>query len=416
MERQIRTILSTGPGRLHFVELACALQGAGEDVRLVTGWIPGPYTRWLAGPAGVLIGRSNLATRLAPRLADGKISRDRLLSCTVAEGLAMTALRLTRAGIVPHGQTMSLVWRNFGRSSRRYLYDADIFHVRSGAGQGGAIRAARQRGMRVVTDHSIAHPRHLADAINPVHDRFNIQRFVESGDAFQALLLEDCHAADCVLVNSDFVKHTFVANGFPASRIEVAYLGVRDDFIGLKRAWKAASPLKLLYTGGFVLRKGVDTLMACLHELLRRGIAHEAIAIGSTDDLDVLRRAGPLPSSLTMVPRVPQSDLAKYLTTSDLYVFPTRAEGCAKSAMEALAAGLPVITTEACGLPAKHGESMWIVPPDDPMALADAVEVLGRDESVREALGKSGARLVQDNYRWSDYGPAVRSIHKHLLK
>jgi glycosyltransferase involved in cell wall biosynthesis len=415
MMKPPRTILSTGPGRLHFVELACALQDAGEDVRLVTGWIPGRLSRWLTGPAGVIMGRPNLAKRLEPRLAGGKISRERLLSCTAAEGLAMAAFRIKHLGILPAGSLMSGVWRNFGRSSRRYLRDADIFHVRSGAGQGGAIATARARGMKIVTDHSIAHPRHLESAVNPVHERYAVQPMVEPGDAFQKLLLDDCVAADCVLVNSDFVKHTFTENGFPPDRIRVAYLGVRDDFIGLKQSWRASQPFRLLYTGGFVLRKGVDTFVSCLRELCRRGFAHEAIAIGSADDLELLRRDGPLPSSLKMVPRVPQDELAKHLATSDLYVFPTLAEGCAKSAMEALAAGLPVVTTAACGLPAVHASSMWLVEPNDPIGLADTVERLAADEALRESIGRTGIELVRSHYRWADFGRQVRLIHEALL-
>jgi len=66
------TILSTGRGRLHFVELACAIQDVGKDARLVKGWIPGRLSRWLPGPAGVIMGRPNLVNRLEPLLAEAQ--------------------------------------------------------------------------------------------------------------------------------------------------------------------------------------------------------------------------------------------------------------------------------------------------------------------------------------------------------
>jgi len=100
---------------------------------------------------------------------------------------------------------MRLAWQCFGLESRRYLHDAHIFHVRSGAGQGGALSRARARGMKSVADHSIAHPDFMAHVLNPVLERYGVSPFAGAKDPFWDLVLRDCHDADAVLVNSDFV-------------------------------------------------------------------------------------------------------------------------------------------------------------------------------------------------------------------
>jgi glycosyltransferase involved in cell wall biosynthesis len=123
-----------------------------------------------------------------------------------------------------------------------------------------------------------------------------------------------------------------------------------------------------------------------------------------------------LPPDLTFVPRVPQDELKQFLSTHDLYLFPTLAEGCANSAMEALAAGLPVITTRECGLPARHDEHAWIVPPRDPVAICEAIECLAADECKREAMGRTAIAHMQATYRWERFGVGVRSMHESLLQ
>jgi glycosyltransferase involved in cell wall biosynthesis len=412
----MKTIISTGVGRLYFVELACALQDAGEDIRMITGWVPGPAGERIADLVGPLMGRPNLARRLRPRQANGRIARDRMLTLPVAEGLASLGYRLWGLGLLPHGSTMRLAWQNFGRASRRYLHDADIFHVRTAAGQGGAIATARRRGMKVVADQSIAHPAFIDRALAPDYKDLGISHWMSMRDGFCRLMVEDCEQADCVLVNSDFVKETFVAEGIPAEKIHVEYLGVRPDFFGLKNEWSISGPVKILFTGGFGVRKGGPHFLAALHLLRKRGVPYTATVVGSVEDLARMPAANPLPPDLTFVPRVPQDELKQYLATHDLYLFPTLAEGCANSAMEALAAGLPVITTRECGLPARHGEHAWLIPPRNPAAICDAIEHLSADHRKREAIGRAAVDFMQATYRWERFGSSVRAIHESLLQ
>ena len=99
---RVKTVISTGPGRLYFVELACALQDAGEDIRMITGWIPGPVGERIADLVGPLVGRPNLAKRLRPRRADGRIARNRMHTMPFAEGLSSAGYRLWGLGVLPH--------------------------------------------------------------------------------------------------------------------------------------------------------------------------------------------------------------------------------------------------------------------------------------------------------------------------
>lgn len=410
-----QVILSSGVGRIHMVETAVGLLEQGVDVRLVTGWVPSDSSAWLARVAGRIIGRPNLDKRLRARLADGELSRHRLRCCALAEGFAQGLLKLGDAGLLPYGYANCVGWQAFGRATRRYLHDADVFHVRSGAGQGGAIATARRRGMKIVADHSIAHPREMELVLKPLHEQLGIPFRLGPDSPFWKLVLQDCYDADVVLVNSDYVKQTFVEAGFPAAKIEVAYWGVRDDFLGLKQDYSCSGPVRLLFTGAFGLRKGVREIVDACRQLDQQGVEYELLIAGAADEGRPLVEQARLKGTVKFYGMLLQDDLKELLATADLYVFPTYAEGCARSAMEAMGAGLPVITTDACGLPVRHGEDGWIVPRADGRAVAEAIVQLLQDAQGRESIGRAAQARVAAEFRWANFAERLVELYGRLL-
>jgi glycosyltransferase involved in cell wall biosynthesis len=118
---------------------------------------------------------------------------------------------------------------------------------------------------------------------------------------------------------------------------------------------------------------------------------------------------------LTHTPFVPPEGILPALAEADMFVFPTLIEGCSRSAMEAAAAGLPVITTESCGLPLLNGKSVLLVPLNDSEALAQAISRLAMDQSVRESLGRNAAEAISQNYTWPQYGQELLRVYQRIL-
>jgi len=110
-----------------------------------------------------------------------------------------------------------------------------------------------------------------------------------------------------------------------------------------------------------------------------------------------------------------QDDLKDLLATSDLYVFPTHAEGCARSAMEAMGAGLPVVTTDACGLPIRHGIDGWIVPRAEGRSLATAITHLLGNQSSRESIGRTAQARVSAEFRWPNFAHHLADLYARLM-
>ena len=409
----MKIIISSGLGKLHFHETVRAAALAGMDIEFIAGWLPSKsQSRWV-NALGHLLGERSLAARMQARTVDHP--RVTMRSNALAEfgGRAMTYLLKPIAS----SETLSGIAFAFaGARSRKLLHDADIFHVRSGAGQGGAIHTAREHGMRVLTDHSIAHPAYVDEVLGPEHRRLGLPYKTWATDGLWTRVLRDCHQADRLLVNSDFVKRTFVERGFPQDRIDVAYLGVKEQFFSIKRDYSIEGPVRLLFTGNFGVRKGVATLLESVRILRRQGLDVRLRLVGNLADGSTCLRDSDS-EFFTHTPFVPPEQLPQALIEADMFVFPTLVEGSSRSAMEAAAAGLPVVTTENCGLPlSAEKQEVVYVPLSNPDALATAVSELASDERRRMQIGLNAASHIQRDYTWPRYGTQLMHVYSKLLR
>ena len=98
-----------------------------------------------------------------------------------------------------------------------------------------------------------------------------------------------------------------------------------------------------------------------------------------------------------------QDELAAHLRTADILVMPTVAqEALGRSAVEAMAAGRPVIASSLGGLPftVKDGVTGLLCKPDDPHDLAEKIEFLLNNPVVREQMGRQGRERFDKEYAW----------------
>lgn len=416
---RVRAILSIGFGRLHLVQSAQYLAAIDDvAIRLVCGWLPRRPLSVAVRLFSRVVGR-DLSPGFAKRIVDKENVEVR--QCATAEFVLNGLFLICRVFSIPRYHMAVIGWKLFGWCSRRHLKGGEVFHVRSGAGHGGAIRTARRKGMRVLVDHSIAHPSFMGKALRDDCHRHNQVFWMGQDNPFWRLVLKDCEEADLLLVNSTFVKDTFIQVGYPEERIRVVYLGVRRDFFGLKchyraERWDKQKPLRLLFTGGFGIRKGAEYLLAALRILLARDMNVVLTVVGSYggEARSLLAENAVESAHLKLVGHVPQDALKGYLADADLYVFPSLAEGCASSGMEAMAAGLCVVTTVESGLPVCEGETGYLVPARNALALADRIEWLAEHPQDVERVGHAAARLIQEQYTWEHYAQGVSAIYREL--
>ena len=199
-------------------------------------------------------------------------------------------------------------------------------------------------------------------------------------------------AADRVVVNSPWSRKALVAQGVPAEKIVVlplAYEAPRTP-----RPPRNTGELVVLYLGRVVLEKGIPYLFEAARLLTARpirffvagpmGITPESVATAPPN----IRFLGP-------ITRDRVSDLYR---AADLFVLPTLSDGFAITQLEAMAHGLPVITTPNCGEVVTDRVDGRIVPAGDAAALAAAIEEATTD---RTWLREASLQAVETSRRFS---------------
>lgn len=108
-------------------------------------------------------------------------------------------------------------------------------------------------------------------------------------------------------------------------------------------------------------------------------------------------------------------DVRPALSDADVYVLPSYREGTPRTVLEAMAMGRPIITTDVpgCRETVAHGVNGFLVPPQDPNALATAMMTLLKTPSVAEQMGREGRRMAEEKYNAQTVAESV--IHAARL-
>jgi glycosyltransferase involved in cell wall biosynthesis len=114
-------------------------------------------------------------------------------------------------------------------------------------------------------------------------------------------------------------------------------------------------------------------------------------------------------------PRVSKSELLEIHRTCDLFVFPTLSEGFSLALIEAMASGLPIVTTPvgaSCDI-LQHNASVVFCAPHDAESLANSIAELLDDDARREELGRNAqqaARKYRPELVWRDYAVCLNQL------
>ena len=117
---------------------------------------------------------------------------------------------------------------------------------------------------------------------------------------------------------------------------------------------------------------------------------------------------------------VPDTDLPRLYASADIFVLPasSRAEAFGMVLLEAMASGLPCITTEVgsgTSFVVRDGESGLVVPPENPAALENALQKLLENESLRKQMGKLGKERVRSEFSVEKMVSRVEAVYVEVL-
>ncbi len=407
--RHPRVAVIQDGARLHYA-IPLALQKAGLLERMFTEWFVTP------GSAENLISRSLL--RLRPALGRKMLGRQNSqLDPALVRRKPSLSLRL-----------------ELGRSRRKGAQDffewasASVARWVEQEGAGGAntlfgyIRnihpslcaAWRERGALVVADQIIA-----PAVIEAAEARRQAERFPgwepgeTTGDAARVAAFEEqtwphLHHLTCA---SDYVKSGLIAQGIAAERISVLPYPIDPaDFPPVDRSAQSKKRFTVGCVGTASLRKGVPYFLEVARRFDPARVRFVWIGPSQIAPEVLSANAG----AVEFTGAQPRSEIRRALADFDVFLFPSTCEGSAGAVTEAMATGLPVVTTPNAGSIARPGVEGFIHAYDDIEALAASVERLIDEPDLRAEMGRAAAARVTD-FGIENYSREIAALLQRLL-
>jgi glycosyltransferase involved in cell wall biosynthesis len=404
-------LLSHPTGNANVRHAALGLARAGLLAEFRTCLAVDPAATWLRLLPSSMAGQ--LRRRAVPeevrRLAHSRPLRELIRLGAARGGLGG---RLTRHEIGAF--CVDAIYRDLDRVCARRVRSGrftGVYAYEDGAAE--TFAAARERGVTTFYDQPIGYWRAARRILTEEAERKPewASTIVGNRDSASKTDRKDAelHLADVVFAATSFTKATLNEHPGFAAPVHVLPYGAPAATLDTPRSPYAATgqPLRVLYVGSLGQRKGLSYLFAA------------AALAGSSIDLTVVgtKPAEPcaaLERALALhrwIPSLPHAQVLEQMRASDVLVFPSLFEGFGLVILEAMAQGVPVITTPHTAGPdiITDGADGFIVPIRDAAAIAARLEELHRDRDRLAALGEA-ARAKAARFTWSAYETALAGL------
>lgn len=223
-------------------------------------------------------------------------------------------------------------------------------------------------------------------------------------------MLEEYDLASLILVLSEKAAETFLAAGIPEAKLFRHQRGV--DAVRFSPAAPPPEKFRAVFVGALIRRKGVHQLLEVWRRLNLKNA--ELLLVGSVhpEIEPFLKEFGG--------PDVRVAGFAQnvqdFYREASVHIFPSTCEGSAKATYEAAACGLPQIATRESGDVVLDGVNGIIIPPEDPDALATAIERLHGDADLRARMGAAGRARVLERFTWEHFRHRLLAAYRQAME
>lgn len=208
--------------------------------------------------------------------------------------------------------------------------------------------------------------------------------------------------------------------GLPQSKITRIFPAADRHFADAARGRVYGRCERLLFAATWRKNKGIEDLVPAFVTLAERHPELKLKVLGAGVSAETVRAAFPahLRARVSCVASHSDSETANRFAESDLFILPSLFEGTPLTLMEAMASGLPIVTTATCGMKdvIRDGENGLSVPIRSPQQIVATVERLLDDESLRARLGRAARAEAQDVYTWERVAAPVREVYERLRR
>lgn len=216
-------------------------------------------------------------------------------------------------------------------------------------------------------------------------------------------------AASVVALSTSWSQ--WLQEGLGLVNVVVIHNGVPE----LMQSRDDVSPVpRILFLGQLGARKGADTLIDAMKKVVLQ-VPSAVLEFGGDGNLELYRcQAKSLSENVRFLGWINDHEKAEALRRASVLCLPSWNEGLPMSVLEAMGAGLPVITTPVGGIPeaVKHGINGYLVQPGDVNCLADQIIRVLRDPDLQHRLGAEGKRIHAERFSEEAMAKAFEELYR----
>jgi glycosyltransferase involved in cell wall biosynthesis len=186
---------------------------------------------------------------------------------------------------------------------------------------------------------------------------------------------EECDLCHAIVVNSSWTRAALMGEGVPAEKIRIVPLGYDPPDQASRctrvypRSFCAARPLRVLFLGSLIPRKGIYEMLEATTLLRSAPVEFRFVGASGVEscvswaEYPNLYRTGP----------IARKSVQQRYRNADVFILPTHSDGFGMTQLEAMAWGLPVIASKNCGEVVCHGTNGLLIPTVTAENIAEAV-------------------------------------------
>ena len=268
-----------------------------------------------------------------------------------------------------------------------------------------SIKYAKKEGYKIVLDVPIAPTIHskLLDDENLLGEiEFDLNKLIEKESKIFELV-------DHFIVPSEFVRGVLQKYDIKQESITTVNFGVELNKFKFTRKYTESGGVKFCFAGAINRRKGIKYLLEAFDDPVFENDELHLCGRLFNEQRELIKKMNlhnlKLPGII---------NTADYFRKCDIYVFPSLMEGSSKSIFEAMASGMPIITTNYSGSIISNDREGFIVPAGNAKILRQKMLELKYNLSLRKKMGEASQSLVS-HYTWGKYARSVVEVYNKII-
>ena len=236
------------------------------------------------------------------------------------------------------------------------------------------------------------------------------------------LLRQIDHVAALTDNEADEARALWTALGVPFPGVSIIPNGVPQDFAvsgNLRPRYGLGDGPVVLFLGRLHERKGLQFLIPAFAQVAQDVPDARLLIVGPDEGMlsiaKTLAEQGGIGPRVTFTGLLQGADQRAALASADIFVLPAVGEGLSIAALEAMAAGLPVILTPGCNLPDVEQHGAGLLVQRDVPSIAAALRTLLQDSSGRINRGEKGRAWVREKFTWPVIAAQTDEFYTELI-